>query len=242
MSVTIFDQNQEPEAPIDKDSQAQTQGIETQSDQQKLNLQTKNIKKILQDLPEAIKNKPRQEKSLSSYLVKPRKIAYDGQLIEETIVLLLRQHPITQVQKLLLFSIGLILPLFLMRSEWLVFLEFKYILGIFMAWYLVLFGSILNGFLAWYFRIFIVTDHRLIDVDFTSMFHKDITSAKLEDIQEVNFITSGMMASLIDFGTVYIQTSSAIAKVEFESVPHPAEVTMIINEMISHKKKRLRRD
>ena len=49
-------------------------------------------------------------------------------------------------------------------------------------------------------------------------------------------------ASLIDFGTVYVQTSGAVAKAEFESVPHPSEVTRIINEMISHKKKRLRRN
>ncbi len=91
------------------------------------------------------------------------------------------------------------------------------------------------------FRVFIVTNRRVIDVDFHSMVHKDITTAKLENIQDVNFITAGVLASLIDYGTVYLQTAGATAKTEFEKVPHPSEVTKIVNEMIAQKKRAMGR-
>jgi hypothetical protein len=86
--------------------------------------------------------------------------------------------------------------------------------------------------LIWFFSVFIITDERIIDVDFVSLLFKDVSSAKIDAVQDISSKTGGMLASLLDFGTVHIQTAGEQREIQFENVPHPAKVAALLNELM----------
>ncbi|HEX7018248.1 MAG TPA: PH domain-containing protein, partial [Patescibacteria group bacterium] len=99
-------------------------------------------------------------------------------------------------------------------------------------WYLLITGFALESFLSWFFNVYIITDERVIDVDFLSLIYKNISSAKIDNIEDITAETGGAVRSIFNFGTVKIQTAGAATELEFEDVPHPAKVTRLLNELL----------
>lgn len=192
------------------------------------------------ELSETIRKEQPTKNNITAFATKPRHASFDAQLRQEEIALLLRKHPVTQLSKIGLILGGLFFPLVLFSSPILSFMATNYKLATVIGWYLILSGFTLESFLTWYFNVFIITNRRVIDVDFYSMIHKDVSSAKLENIQDMSVVTHGVFASLIDFGTLYIQTAGQKPKIEFENIPHPSKVTKVLNELIAKKKKIMR--
>ena len=100
------------------------------------------------------------------------------------------------------------------------------------SWYMLMFSYALATFLIWFFSVFIITDERIIDVDFVSMLFKDVSAAKIDVIQDVSSKTSGFLASVINYGTVYIQTAGEQREIQFENIPQPAKVAALLNELM----------
>jgi uncharacterized membrane protein YdbT with pleckstrin-like domain len=167
-----------------------------------------------------------------AFLPKPQKTTFDTQTSEEHIVLLLRQHPITLLRQVVMVIFALILPLLSSGSFFADFLPASYIFGINLGWYLLIFSYALSTFLIWFFSVFIITDERIIDVDFVSLLFKDVSSAKIDAIQDVSSKTSGFLASVINYGTVYIQTAGEQREIQFENIPQPAKVAALLNELM----------
>lgn len=169
---------------------------------------------------------------LSAFAPKPEKMGFDFQQIEEEVILLLRQHPITQIKPLLI-AIGIALfPFIVAASPFLDFLPGRYIFAMLLAWYLMLIGYIFETFLLWFFNVYIITDERIIDVDFLSLIYKNISSAKIDNIQDVTAFTGGFLASMVNYGTIKIQTAGEKREFDFEAVPQPAKVTALLNELL----------
>lgn len=193
------------------------------------------------ELSETIRKERPAKRNITAFAAKPRNAFFDAQLREEEIALLLRRHPITQLSKIFLMVGAFFFPIVMFSSPFLQFMTPNYKAATVVAWYLILFGFSLELFLTWFFNVFIVTNRRVIDVDFYSMIHKDISSAKLENIQDMSVVTHGVFASIIDFGTLYIQTAGQKPRIEFEDIPHPSKVAKVLNELISKKKRMLSR-
>lgn len=178
----------------------------------------------------------RQEKPssnpLESFAPKPKKTAFDSQAREEQVVLLLRKHPITQLKQTVLTVLAAFFPFMIGFTPLLDSLPSRFQLGFFIGWYLLLIGFIFESFLVWFFNVYIITDERIIDVDFLSLVYKNISSAKIDNIEDITTTTGGVMASIVDYGTIKIQTAAERTEFEFEDVPHPAKVTSLLNEMI----------
>ena len=88
-------------------------------------------------------------------------------------------------------------------------------------------------FLGWFFNVYIITDERVIDVDFYSLLYKQISDAGLDKIQDMTYRTNGIAGSVINYGDILIQTAGEQPNLEFEAVPRPAEVVKILNELIT---------
>jgi len=189
------------------------------------------------ELSETIRKEKPSSNNVTAFATKPKFATFDSQLHEEEIALLLRRHPVTQLSKILIVAIAAFFPIVMFASPLLQFMPSNFKLATVISWYLVLSGFALESFLTWFFNVFIITNRRVIDVDFYSMVHKDVSSAKLESIQDMSVVTAGVFASLIDFGTLYVQTAGQNPKIEFEDIPHPSKVTKILNELIAKKKR-----
>jgi len=169
---------------------------------------------------------------LRAFLPKPISVVFESQIEEEHILLVLRQHPFTLVKKVLMV-IGLFLaPVLFNMVGFFSFAPLNFQIAGLMLWYLLISGFALEVFLVWFFSVYIITDERIIDVDFLSLIYKDISTAKIDKIEDITVITGGAIQSLFNFGTVNIQTAGANTEIEFENVPQPAKVSRLLNELI----------
>lgn len=188
--------------------------------------------KHVDEYSETLKEEEPSHNPLTSFAPKPQRVTFDSQMNGEHIVLMLRRHPITQLKPILIAVIAFFLPLLLHSSPVIEFLTPSLKVAVVAGWYLLLTSFILESFLVWFFSVYIVTDERIIDVDFTSLIYKNMSSAKIENIEDITVATGGVLASLIDFGTVYIQTAAETPEIEFEDVPHPSKIARALNELI----------
>ncbi len=167
-----------------------------------------------------------------AFAPKPQNTAFDSQLANEFVILLLRKHPITQLKYFFITIFLFLIPLLFSYVQIFDFLPTKYQFAGLVLWILLIVGFVLESFLNWFFNCNIITDERVIDVDFSSLIYKNISAAKLDNIEDVTATTGGAIRSMFDFGTIKIQTAAAITEFEFEDVPHPARITTLLNELL----------
>ena len=99
-------------------------------------------------------------------------------------------------------------------------------------WYLVTFGFAIVNFLRWYFNIYVVTNERIVDIDFIHLLYKEFSEAQLTNVQDISYKRAGIFASLFNFGNVFVQTAGTFPNFEFLAVPRPSQVITIISELI----------
>lgn len=188
--------------------------------------------RYVDDYSEVMRQSAPSESLFDAFAPKPKNTSFDSQLDNEFVVLLLRKHPITQI-KYVLITIGLLLmPILFSYVKLFAFLPARYQAAALMLWLLLVIGFVLESFLSWFFNCSIITDERVIDVDFESLIYKNISAAKLDNVEDITAVTGGAIRSMFDFGTIKIQTAAATTEFEFEDAPHPAKVTTLLNELL----------
>jgi hypothetical protein len=169
---------------------------------------------------------------LSAFCILPPNMNFDVQHDDEHVLLLLRQHPIVNLGWVLLTLIMFVLPFALPFIPSFLFLPATFRTVLLVAWYVVTLGYAVERFVMWYYNIYIVTDERLIDMDFYSLLFKRVSETKLPHVEDITAASGGVIQSFFDYGDVLIQTAAEIPEIEFERVPHPTQVTKLISELI----------
>ena len=186
------------------------------------------------------KAKRKKHSMLSAFMVRPDGIRFETQEDKEDVLLLMRQHIITNlgwvtITILLVIAPVIILPLIIQTQVLPGILPLGYIVLLPILWYLGTAGFALTNFLQWYYNVYIVTNERIVDIDWYSLLFKQLSSAQLNKIQDVTYKQSGIWDSFFDFGNVFIQTAGSEENFEFEAVPHPERVVRQIDEIIEGK-------
>lgn len=178
---------------------------------------------------------------LASYLVVPKKAHFETQGKDERILLLLRKHPITQVPWIAFTIVFLLIPLIAIP----LLLELKvlpqFVTGGFLAfivifWYLVLFGYGFMRFLLWFFNANIITDQRIVDIDFPHLLYKESTATRISQIEDITHRRGGFVRTIFDFGDVFVQTAGAMPNIEFLDIPRPNTVVRKIVDVWQEKR------
>lgn len=180
----------------------------------------------------------------TAYAMHPKGIKFETQDAEEEVILFLRQHIILLIPWLILGGLLLIVPtvLFPLLARFLalpVGIPWNYVLIGIIFWYLATFGFMLTKFIQWYFNIFIVTDQRIVDIDFIQLLYKEFSEAQLSRVQDISYQTKGIVGTLFNYGDVLIQTAGEVPNFVFESVPRPNEVVNVISELAKKSKQEL---
>jgi hypothetical protein len=180
----------------------------------------------------------------SSYIVKPKDIQFESQSADETVHFLLRKHPITNLGWILSSILLVFFPLFLM----VVFSSFnintfKYIdadiqiMGL-LIWYMLTMFMTFESFLIWYFNVYIITDKRLIDIDFSGLWRKRISETSLGQIEDATYQTHKFWHILFDYGDIEVQTAAEKTEFEFSSIPKPSIVHDKFTDLVEAFKKK----
>jgi len=170
----------------------------------------------------------------------PPNLQFENQEKNEVVILFLRQHLITLVP-VVLFAVvyflapPFVFPLFIKMLSPAVKISVGYITVGLLFWYIAGFGVVLAKFLYWFFNIFIVTNDRIVDIDFINLLYKDIAEARIERVQDISYNMKGIFATMLNYGNVVIQTAGELPNFSFELVPKPSEVLDIISDELKKK-------
>lgn len=174
---------------------------------------------------------------MTSFAVCPDGVRFETQEPEEQVILFLRQHLVTLVMPfILIIALALAPIVFLPLFSSILPLPFTlppgYVIVGTAFWYVVTFGIGITSFLRWFFNIYIVTDKRIVDIDFIHLLYKEFSEARIDRIQDIGFHSGGFIATFFDYGDVTVETAGESPNLEFDAVPHPGKVVETISELI----------
>jgi membrane protein YdbS with pleckstrin-like domain len=169
--------------------------------------------------------------SFASYYYYPEKVDFENKDPEEVVILLVRRHPITNLPWLLMTFVLIIAPAFLSILPMFDQVPPNFAFVFVVLWYTITAAFVIEKFLAWFFNVNIVTDERIIDVDFVNLVYREVTDADIEQIQDVTVEMSGTIRTLFNYGDVLIQTASQEQKTRFEAISHPDRVAKILRQL-----------
>lgn len=176
----------------------------------------------------------------SSYLFMPEGVRFETQEPGESIILLLRKHWITNVIWIFISLLLLILPIIvfpLVALSGIIPTHFSgsFLSVVILVWYLLAFSYILVNFLLWYFTVSIVTNERIIDIDFINILNKRFSATRISKVEDVTMKRGGFIRAIFDFGDIFVQTAGTEVEFEFLAVPKPEQIVRIINELMGKK-------
>lgn len=176
-------------------------------------------------------HKQRRKGNLRAFQVMPGRVRFETQEVRERVILLLRQHWVTQVRWALMVIAMMALPVMLKFIPLISFMPKNYQIMTVLMWYLLTLAVLYEKFISWFYRVFIVTDERVIDIDFYHLLYKEISDAKIDNIEDVTYSQGGMLKTMLNYGDVILQTAAEQRQFLIESVPEPDRVAKILNEL-----------
>ncbi len=96
------------------------------------------------------------------------------------------------------------------------------------VWVLALWIFFFVQWTDYYLDVWYLTNKRIIDVEQKEIFHREVISLRYEQIQDVTIETSGVIATLLGFGDIHVQTAAVSRKIILGSASNPAKIKKII--------------
>jgi len=202
-------------------------------------------KSVPQPLPESYPQKvitrdflpPKKGHSLSSMLISPSaNVRFETQDPEEEILMILRAHWLTNIPWFIVAVLLFFAPTVLRSFPLLDSFPIRFQMMFVVVWYLILLMYVFERFLSWFFNMTIITDERIVDVDFLNLTTKKVSDTDLDKIQDVSFTNAGAIGAIFNFGDVLVQTAAEVTEFVFEKVPSPADVAKILQRLRTEEK------
>ena len=94
------------------------------------------------------------------------------------------------------------------------------------------------GFVIWfdyYLDIWIITTHRIVNVEQKGLFSRQVSELKFNQIQDVSTDVKGFFPTILNFGDITVQTAAEQSRFLFRSVGDPYKIK---SEIMTLQKKR----
>lgn len=183
------------------------------------------------------KKKHKHLHTFASYCENPININFADKMDGEEILLLLRKHFVTNIPWIIKAIALSLIPLII----WLVsffelvsidFLPQSYTTIILLFYYFLVFGYIFVNYITWFYNVSLVTNIRIVDVDFSQIVFENVAATKLTQVEDVHYSQIGVIRSVFDYGDVILQTAGTLPNFDFLAVPHPEKAIKIIGDLI----------
>lgn len=103
----------------------------------------------------------------------------------------------------------------------------------FIAWLFVVWNIV---FILWtnhFLDVLVVTNLNVIDIEQIGLWHREVSTTQLQKIQDISSKTEGVLASLLNYGELEIQSAGSITNFTFKNIQNPDFVRQKINEQIN---------
>ena len=167
----------------------------------------------------------------------PKGLNFHGKEQGEEVVLVIRSHWIIYLPQMLLILLVLALPWIAVGISSTILHNVTIFLSLLITAFLIALSIAVSSILKWYYNVSIITDQRVIDLDFPNIMAHSMSEAQLEKIEDVTHKQLGILGSFFDVGSVYIQTAGTAQNIEFTNVPRPRDIQDILIDMLESKQK-----
>lgn len=178
---------------------------------------------------------------VTSFVAFPQQTSFDGQDKDENIVLIIRQHLAVYIPQILLvialIVIAVIFNVAIANLDIVASSRIAITSGTTIFFILVIMTVIFYTFIKWFYTVNIITDERIVDLDFNNILAHEYSEAQLEKIEDVTHKVNGFLGLIFDFGTVVIQTAGSQPEFEFDNVPRPRDVQDTLLDLLEMKQK-----
>lgn len=166
-----------------------------------------------------------------------------GAAPDEENVFFLRSHWFTLLPVILGFLVILVLPFAVWYGVNIGNPEFfatpgyaaLYVLGASM-FFLYAWLFLFQNFIDYFLDIWIITTHRVIDIEQHGLFGRTTSELLLDRVQDVSSEVKGFIHTIFDYGNVHVQTAGERERFVFEKVPHPVHVSKRILELAERRR------
>jgi len=163
--------------------------------------------------------------------ITPQSVEFANQKRNESVLFLLRRHLITNFFWVAAFVLMIGAIFFAFHFDFLSYFPSTLRVMVVYAWLLLALIIFWSGFLSWYFNVNIISNERVVDIDFYNLIYREVTDAEIEKIQDVTHKMGGLLGIIFNYGDVYIQTAGTKPQIEFLSVPRPAAVADVLRRI-----------
>lgn len=96
----------------------------------------------------------------------------------------------------------------------------------------------LTQFTDYYLDTWIVTNERIINIEQKGLFSRVVAELHLNHVQDVTSETRGVLATILSYGDVHIQTAGTRERFFFKQIDNPDDVKRIISRLVEDDKRR----
>src|SRR3989344_5300442 len=101
----------------------------------------------------------------------------------------------------------------------------RFALGI---WWLFLWLGAFNTFTAYFLDAWLLTNRRIVDIDQQGFWSRQVSSFLLDRVQDVTTDIHGLLATVIDFGNIQVETAGAAQHFIIKGTPNPRHLRDLI--------------
>lgn len=91
-------------------------------------------------------------------------------------------------------------------------------------------------FILWtnhFLDVLVVTNLHIIDIEQIGLWHREISTTQLQKIQDISSKTEGLIASVLNYGDLEIQSAGSLTNFVIKDIKNPDSVRQKINEQIA---------
>lgn len=144
----------------------------------------------------------------------------------EKVILVIRRHKWYFIKMLiptLIFTLVLITGFIYLGWS-------NYTLILLIAYIIFEFAIFIYYYFLWENDVYVLTNHRIIDIDRNQIFSKRVTEISLDKIQDVTYKVNGALAMMIGYGEVNIQSAGKDLNIAIELAPSPEKLQKQITQ------------
>ena len=101
---------------------------------------------------------------------------------------------------------------------------------LYILWLLVLWMTFFYFWTDHYLDILLVTNARIIEIEQKGLFHREISSFRLDKIQDITVEIRGILGTFLDYGDIHVQTAGEGRTFILENAARPEAVKKTILE------------
>lgn len=105
------------------------------------------------------------------------------------------------------------------------------------SWWLFVWIAAFNLFTNYFLKAWLITNQRIVEIDQHGFFHREVSSLLLDRVQDVTTDVDGVLATLLNYGAIHVQTAGTIERFHMRGVPDAKGLRDIILQEVTRVQK-----